>query len=198
MPSTTLMAVSSSIAYAGIRQAGGPLFCGCHGVLRQSRMIHVREDREVDDSQRSVPTVGRVPDLEVLADPRGHHHAPGAQADPDRVSAKARGRPGPTRRMWWARYRESPPFTSRTSVSSTRGTQAPSRDVGSAVSSSTPRDFHPSSHMGVVACPVMNRYAPRMPPGACPYDAVGMQRASHSAIGLPSSSSIASLNGRRS
>src|SRR4051812_17399879 len=47
--------------------------------------------------------------------------------------------------------------------------------------------------MGVVACPVMNRYAPRMPPGACPYDAVGMQRASHSAIGLPSSSSIASL-----
>src|SRR5437868_13066686 len=47
--------------------------------------------------------------------------------------------------------------------------------------------------MGVVACPVMNRYAPRMPPGACPYDAVGMQRASHSAIGLPSRSSIASL-----
>src|SRR6266568_1444250 len=32
-----------------------------------------------------------------------------------------------------------------------------------------------------------------MPPGACPYDAVGMQRASHSAIGLPSRSSIASL-----
>src|SRR5471030_1690968 len=32
-----------------------------------------------------------------------------------------------------------------------------------------------------------------MPPGACPYDAVGMHRASHSAIGLPSRSSIASL-----
>src|SRR5438067_12180764 len=47
--------------------------------------------------------------------------------------------------------------------------------------------------MGVVACPVMNRYAPRMPPGACPYDAVGMHRASHSAIGLPNRSSIASL-----
>src|SRR5438128_4325831 len=99
----------------------------------------------------------------------------------------------PDSRMWWARYRESPPFTSRTSVSSTRGTQSSLSSVGSAVSSSTPRDFHPSSHMGVVACPVMNRYAPRMPPGTCPYDAVGMQRASHSAIGLPSSSSIASL-----
>src|SRR6266581_370698 len=32
-----------------------------------------------------------------------------------------------------------------------------------------------------------------MPPGACPYDAVGMQMASHPAIGLPSRSSIASL-----
>src|SRR5947207_14162904 len=32
-----------------------------------------------------------------------------------------------------------------------------------------------------------------MQPGACPYDAVGMQRASHSAIGLPSRSRIASL-----
>ncbi len=31
--------------------------------------------------------------------------------------------------------------------------------LGSAVSSSTPRDFQPSSHMGVVACPVMNRHA---------------------------------------
>jgi hypothetical protein len=47
--------------------------------------------------------------------------------------------------------------------------------------------------MWVVACPMMNWYAPRIPPGACPYDAVGMQRASHSAIGLPSRSSIASL-----
>src|SRR3954447_29827 len=32
-----------------------------------------------------------------------------------------------------------------------------------------------------------------MPRGACPYEAVGMHRASHSAIGLPSSSTSASL-----
>jgi hypothetical protein len=32
-----------------------------------------------------------------------------------------------------------------------------------------------------------------MPRGACPYDAVGMQSASQSPIGFPSSSSIAAL-----
>jgi hypothetical protein len=63
--------------------------------------------------------------------------------------------------------------------------------LGSAVSSSTPRDFQPSSHMGVVARPVMNRHAERGPPMA--YAAVGMQRALDSAIGLPRSPTRASL-----
>src|SRR5580765_2120256 len=48
----------------------------------------------------------------------------------------------------WQRYRESPPFTSRTSVSLTQGTQRSSSMLGSAVSSSTPKDFQPSSVMG--------------------------------------------------
>src|SRR5450759_4922044 len=79
----------------------------------------------------------------------------------------------------------SPPFTSRTSVSWTRGTQCSSSMLGSAVSSSTPNDFQPSSHMGVLASrPVMNFHAMAAPPGMA-YVAVGMQRALHSAIGLP-------------
>src|SRR5580700_817214 len=70
------------------------------------------------------------------------------------------------------------------------GTQCSAPMLGSAVSSSTPRDFHPSSHMGVVDRPVMNRHAEAGPPMG--YDAVGMQRALDSAIGLPRRSTRAS------
>src|SRR5215471_14489299 len=90
----------------------------------------------------------------------------------------------PDCRIQWHRYSESPPPASRASVSWTRGTHSSSSILGSAVSSSTPRDFQPSSHNGVVARPVMNRHAEPGPPMA--YDAVGMQRALDSAIGLPS------------
>src|SRR5258708_4797917 len=59
--------------------------------------------------------------------------------------------------------------------------------LGSAVSSSTPRDFQPSSHMGVLGSrPLIKRHTPGPgPPMGCPYIAVGMQRALDSAIGLP-------------
>ncbi len=48
-------------------------------------MVHVREDREVDDAQRLIATGGRLPVDEVLPDTGGHHHAPGAQSHPDRL-----------------------------------------------------------------------------------------------------------------
>src|SRR5579862_7753272 len=65
--------------------------------------------------------------------------------------------------------------------------------LGSAVSSSTPRDFQPSSHMGQLGSrPLMKRHAPGPGPAmGCPYIAVGMQRALDSAIGLPSRSASA-------
>src|ERR1700733_3231989 len=63
--------------------------------------------------------------------------------------------------------------------------------VGSAVSSSTPNDFQPSSHKGVAADPQIILRAMPAPPGMA-YTAGGMQRALHSAIGLPSSSTSAS------
>src|SRR5437660_139689 len=64
--------------------------------------------------------------------------------------------------------------------------------LGSAVSSSTPKDFQPSSHMGVLASrPLMNRHAAPGPAMGCPYAAVGMQRALDSAIGLPRRSTSA-------
>src|SRR6476659_5413326 len=66
--------------------------------------------------------------------------------------------------------------------------------LGSAVSSSTPRDFHPSSHIGQLGSrPLMNcqAFSPG-PTQGCPYIAVGMQRALDSPIGLPSRSISAS------
>src|SRR5262245_17997397 len=68
------------------------------------------------------------------------------------------------------------------------GTQSSSSMLGSAVSSSTPRDFQPSSHMGQIGSrPLMNRHARTGPLGMA-YDAVGIHRALASAIGLPSRS----------
>jgi hypothetical protein len=66
----------------------------------------------------------------------------------------------PDSRIQWARYSESPPDASRASTSCTIGAHVSSGMLGSAVSSKTPRDFQPSSHMGVLGFrPVMNRQA---------------------------------------
>src|SRR5260221_6759663 len=70
------------------------------------------------------------------------------------------------------------------------GTQCSSLMLGSAVSSSTPKDFQPNPHKGVVARPLISRKAAAAPPGMA-YAAVGMQRALDSAIGLPSRSTRA-------
>src|SRR5512132_1645979 len=73
------------------------------------------------------------------------------------------------------------------------GTHCSSSMLGSAVSSNTPKDFQPSSHMGHRGSrPLMNRHAAPGPAMGCPYAAVGMQRALDSAIGLPSRSTSAS------
>ena len=112
-------------------------------------------------------------------------------------AATARGRPGRTPASSGTGTAASPPSTSRTSVSRPAGTQRSSSRLGSAVSSSTPTDFQPRSTIGErCSCPLMNRHAWRGPAPGCPYDAVGMQRALHSAIGLPSSSTSASLDAR--
>ena len=64
--------------------------------------------------------------------------------------------------------------------------------LGSAVSSSTPKDFQPNSHMGQMGCrPLISRHAWPAPPGRA-YAAVGMQSALDSVIDLPSRSTSAS------
>src|SRR6266852_6364626 len=64
--------------------------------------------------------------------------------------------------------------------------------LGSAVSTSTPKDFHPNAHIGVLGSrQLMNRHAWKAPSGLA-YAAVGMQRALDSAIGLPRRSTSAS------
>src|ERR1700678_4240184 len=97
----------------------------------------------------------------------------------------------PDSRIQRPRYRGSPPVTSRTSASRTQETQRFLSILGSAVSSSTPIDFHPSSVMGLGDRPLMNRHGPPGSPYRPPYPAVGMQRALASAIGLPRRSTSA-------
>jgi hypothetical protein len=57
--------------------------------------------------------------------------------------------------------------------------------LGNAVSSRTPTDFHPSPAMGCADSPLMNRHTPNGVDCGCPYAAVGMHKALHSAIDLP-------------
>ena len=54
----------------------------------------------------------------------------------------------PDSTIQWCRYIGSPPFTSRTSASRTGGTHRSASSAASAVSSSTPTDFQPSSVIG--------------------------------------------------
>src|SRR6185503_15120466 len=64
--------------------------------------------------------------------------------------------------------------------------------LGSAVSSSTPKDFQPNSHIGHLgSLPLMKFHARSGPLNGCPYPAVGIHRALQSAIGLPRRSSSA-------
>ncbi len=60
------------------------------GIVRQIRVIQVRKQRKINQSQRSIATGGRLPVDEVLPDALGHHHAPGAQSHIDRLAPKLR------------------------------------------------------------------------------------------------------------
>src|SRR6478609_8080098 len=64
----------------------------------------------------------------------------------------------PDSRIQRHRYRTSPPYTNRASVSWTAAIQYSALMLGRAVSSSTPNEFHPNSHMGLRVDPLMNRY----------------------------------------
>lgn len=112
--------------------------------------------------------------------------------NPTQTVSRSDGRrsASPDCRIQWHRYVASPPATSMTSASRTQGTHRSSPMLGSAVSSRTPSDFQPRSHMGSGVCPVMKRQAEAGPPMG--WTAVGMQRALESAIGLPSRSTSAS------
>src|SRR4029453_15314865 len=141
---------------------------------------------EFDQSQRFIAAGRRSPDDEVLPDPGGITMLP-ALNPTQTVSSDGKRSANPDSRIQWHRYNESPPFTSRASVSLTRGTQSSSSMLGSAGGSSTPRDFQPNSIIGQRGfCPLMKFHALGGPAMGCPYDAVGMQRALDSAIGLPS------------
>ena len=188
------MAVSSSIAYAGTDMPAAHLSASAMVFSGNIRVIQVREDREVDDSQRFIATAwaassGRSP-------PRCRGVITMLPAlSPTQTVSRSEGRrsASPDCRIQWHRYKGSPPFTSRTSASWTQGTQRSRSMLGSAVSSSTPTDFQPNSTIGVrPSCPLMKRQAWPGPVIGCPYVAVGMQRALESAIGLPSSSTRAS------
>jgi hypothetical protein len=128
---------------------GRPSFCLGHGIARQAPVIHqMRTDREINDSQCSVATCGRLPADEVLPTQGVITMLPAL--NPTQTVSRRDGKRSASRdcRIQWHRYKASPPFTSRTSVSWTKGTQRSSSMLGSAASSRTPKDFQPSSHIG--------------------------------------------------
>src|SRR5689334_1650607 len=97
----------------------------------------------------------------------------------------------PDSRIQWHRYVASPPSTRSTSAARTHGTQRSAPMEGNAVSSRTPSDAQPSpdmycqSELGSAAMKPRTEVGPHI---GWPHCAVGMQRALHSAIGLPSRS----------
>jgi hypothetical protein len=69
-------------------ETGRPSIRVGHSIFRHHLIVQMREDREVDDSQRAVAAGGRLPPDEVLSDAWGHHHAPTAQPYPNRVTQR--------------------------------------------------------------------------------------------------------------
>src|SRR3954452_6546546 len=186
------MAVSSSIAYAGPDKpaahcpAAAIVFVGSSGLSTCGKIENSTNPRASSPPPGGVQMTKSSPILGVIT------MLP-ALSPTQTVSSDGKRSANPDSRIQWHRYSESPPFTSRASVSWTRGTQSSSSMLGSAVSSSTPRDFQPNSIIGQRgSCPLMKFHALGGPAMGCPYDAVGMQRALDSAIGLPSRSTNAS------
>ena len=97
-PSETTSTAPSITSYGGLivdrvsrhRQLGGPFLCVGHGIVRHVLVIHVRKYREINQSQRSVATGGRLPADGLLPDVGRHHHAPAAHPPRPRA-ATARG-----------------------------------------------------------------------------------------------------------
>src|SRR3954447_22511069 len=186
------MAVSSSIAYAGPdkpaahRSAAAMVFVGRSGFSTCGKIENSTSPSASSPPSGGVQMTKSSPILGVIT------MLP-ALSPTQTVSSDGKRSANPDSLIQWHRYNESPPFTSRTSVSWTRGTQSSSSMLGSAVSSSTPMDFQPNSIIGQRgSCPLMKFHALGGPAMGCPYDAVGMQRALDSLIGLSSRSTSAS------
>ena len=128
-------------------------------VPRQVRVVEVREDREVDDSQGAVVWCCRP--FTKSSPIRGVITMLPALTPTQTISGSvARSSASPHCCIQWSRYIASPPSTSRTSVSRTSGTQRSGSRLGRAVSSSTPMDFQPSPTVGVPASrPLMHCHA---------------------------------------
>src|SRR5919199_1119245 len=159
-PSITLMAVSSSIAYAGPPipaahfSAAAIVFSGKAGLSRCGKI-----EKSTMPSVRSLPLGGFHP---MKSSPTRGVMTMLPALSPTQIVSGSDGR-SPARPdccIQWHRYKASPPSTSRTSVSWTQRTQRSASMLGSAVSSRTPKDFHPSSHMGDLGSrPLINRQA---------------------------------------
>src|SRR6187401_1269292 len=186
VPSTTLKAVSSSIAYArpdkpaAHSSAVAIVFHGRSGLSRcgkieKSTIPRVRSSVAEGHVTKSSPIRGVITMLPALTPT---HTVSGSVG---RRSAR------PLCRIQWHRYVASPPSTSRTSASRTQGTQRSSPMLDSAVSSRMPTDFQPR-----LPWSAMKRHAEAGVHQGWPYSAVGMHRALESLIDLPSRSTRAS------
>ena len=119
------MAVSSSIAYDGPRNPGRPLLCVGHGIVRQVHVIHVRKDREINDSERLVAAGGRPP--RRRSPPRCEGSSPCSRRSiPRRPSRAATARARPARTVASngssPRHRHRPPAGRRSAGLAERST----------------------------------------------------------------------------
>ena len=97
------------------RQAARPAlrWPSCSTVL----VIHVREDREVDDPKRFVAAGWRLPADEIVPDPGVITMLPALSPTQTVSSSDGSRSASPDCRIQWHRYKASPPEASRTSVS---------------------------------------------------------------------------------
>src|SRR6476646_4758939 len=184
-PSTTLMAVCSSMAYAGTpmsaahRSASARVFSGkasrC-GKIEKSTTPRVRSSSADGHLTKSAPIRGVITMLPALTPTQTVSGSEGSRSA------------SPDSRIQWHKYVASPPSTRRTSASRIQGTHRSAPIVGSAVSSRTPRDAQPRPekcrNWGSAATRPRTDAGPHI---GWPHWAVGTTSAWHSAIGLPRS-----------
>jgi sterol 3beta-glucosyltransferase len=127
------------------------------GTFRVVLVIQVRKHRKVNQSQPLINDEGRIRVVVRLSENRGRHHTAGAHPHIDRLAQRRQevcqsGLPHPA-----AQIQDIPAIHQQGVSLLDSSDPILFFDAGQGVSSSTPNDFQPNSHMGLAVDPLMNR-----------------------------------------